>query len=319
MKKHSRRLYGYIALLLFISSCSIKQAAFKSVADMAAPPPGTKKTAVENNPIDALTGEDDIQLVSEVFPVILKTYEMMHLSDPRHRGLALMTGSLYVMYANVFVQTPADYIPETQFDKKNAGYLRAKKFYLRGARMVMDSLTLEYPLFSTIMSGVEENEIQTILSRCTKADVESLFWAGSGFLGAFALDPMDADCLQSVPAAVAMLERALELDPSFNEGALWEVLATFYAAAPEPMGGGMEKAQNAYKKALELSKGTRPSVHVLYAQSFCIPAQDREGFDAALEKALEINPEDQPKNKLTIALSQEKALWLKKNVDDYFL
>ena len=130
---------------------------------------------------------------------------------------------------------------------------------------------------------------------------------------------MDTDVFAAVPGAVAMLERAAALYPSFNEGAIWETLATFYAAAPEPLGGGMDKAQDAYQKTLELSGGLRPSVYVLYAQSFCVPAQDSAGFDEALQKALAIDPKTQPNNKLTITLSQEKARWLQKMKGDYFL
>ncbi len=316
MKKSILKFCSYAVLVcLVMSGCSLKKLAFRSVANTAAPMPGTKKDTSGANPIQALTGEDDIQIVSQVLPVIVKTYDMLYLSDPKHKGLALMSGSLYIMYANAFVQTPADYIPETQFGKKNSEYLRAKKFYLRGANRVMDALSLPVSLRHKLMTGFAED----LLSKCTRADVEPLFWAGSGFLGAFALTPMDTECLQAVPAAVAMLERAVKLDPSFNEGAIWEVLAAFYAAAPEEMGGGPEKALEAYRNALELSKGKRPSVHLMYAQSFCIPNQDRAGFDAAVQKALDIDPAEQPENKLMVALSREKALWLKKNADDYFL
>lgn len=308
---------GTIICVLLLAGCSIKQAAFNSLSDTLAPFPAVKTETV--GAVAALTGEDDVQLVSEVFPTVLKTYEMLHLSNPKHRGLTLMTGSLYIMYANAFVQTPADYIPETQYEKKNAEYLRAKKFYLRGADYVLSSLSGAYPHFEALMKDYSEEQGGVLLQKCTAADAESLYWAGSGILGAFALDPMDTDVLARVPGAAAMLERAAALDPGFNEGAVWEVLAAFYAAAPEPMGGGMEKAEEAYQNALTLSKGVRPSVYVLYAQSFCIPAQDSAGFDAALKRALEINPETQPENKLTIAISQTKARRLQTTKGDYFL
>lgn len=307
-------------MFLLLSGCSIKQMAFNGLANTIAPFPAPKSKA--SGGIDAaaaLTGEDDVKLVAEVFPTVLKTYEILHLSNPHHRGLAIMSGSLYIMYANAFVQTPADYIPETQFQKKNLEYLRAKKFYLRGADYVMQSLDGAYKGFAEEMSHYTEDRAAALLSRCRIADAESLYWAGCGILGAFSLDPMDTDTLAAVPGAVAMLERAAELYPAFNDGAAWETLAAFYAAAPETLGGGADKAQKAYRKTMELSGGVRPSVYVLYAQSFCIPAQDSVGFDEALRKALEIDPATQPNNKLTITLSQEKARWLQKMKGDYFL
>lgn len=309
-----------MGLFLLLSGCSIKRMAFNGIANTLAPFPAPKSDA--SGGIDAaaaLTGEDDVKLVSEVFPTVLKMYETLHLSNPKHRGLAVMSGSLYIMYANAFVQTPADYIPETQFQKKNLEYLRAKKFYLRGADYVMQSLDTAYKGFAEAMAHYTEDKSAAFLARCKAADVESLYWAGCGILGAFALDPMDTDVFTSVPGAVAMLERAAELYPGFNAGAIWETLTAFYAAAPESLGGGADKAEDAYQRTLELSGGQRPSVYVLYAQSFCIPAQDSAGFDEALRKALEIDSANQPNNKLTITLSQEKARWLQKMKGDYFL
>ena len=321
MTANLKRICVCIAgIFLLLSSCSIKRMAFNGIANTLAPfPTPTSGTSGGIDAAAALTGEDDVMLVSEVFPTILKTYEILHLSNPEHRGLAVMSGSLYIMYANAFVQTPADYISETQFQKKNLEYLRAKKFYLRGAGYVMGSLNGAYKGFAESMGYYTEETGGSVLMRCKAADAESLYWAACGILGAFSLDPMDTDVLSAVPGAVAMLERAAVLYPSFNDGAVWETLAAFYAAAPESLGGGMDKAQEAYRKALELSGGKRPSVYILYAQSFCVPEQNSTGFDEALENALAIDPADQPNNKLTIMLSQEKARWLQKMKSDYFL
>ncbi|MGI5074152.1 hypothetical protein E4N71_01590 [Treponema vincentii] len=316
-----KRIYiCVVGTFLLLSSCSIKQAAFNGIANTLAPfPTPTNGASGGIDAAAALTGEDDITLVAEVFPTVLKTYEILHRSNPKHRGLAVMSGSLYIMYANAFVQTPADYIPETQFQRKNLEYLRAKKFYLRGAGYVMESLNGAYKGFAEAMAQYTEDTGAAFLARCKAVDVESLYWAACGILGAFSLDPMDTDTFSAVPGAVAMLERAAELRPAFNDGAIWETLAAFYAAAPESLGGGADKAAEAYRKALELSGGQRPSVYILYAQSFCVPMQDSAGFDEALENALAIDPNTQPDNKLMITLSQEKARWLQKMKGDYFL
>lgn len=303
-----------------LSSCSIKRLAFNSIADTLAPfPPPQSGSSESLDAAAALTGEDDLKLVADVFPTLLKTYEILHCSNPKHRGLAMRTGALYIMYANAFIQAPADYMDETQFQKKNLEYERAKKFYMRGADYALESLNTGYTGFSESIKRYTDKGCIPLLARCTAADVESLYWAACGILGAFSLSPMDIDMLAAVAGSRAMLERAAELYPTFNDGAIWETLAAFYAAAPETIGGGMDKAHEAYRKALEFSGGKRPSVYVLYAQSFCIPAQDSTGFDKALADALSINPDTQLHNKLTITLSQEKARWLQKTKGDYFL
>ncbi len=314
------KCFALIAVLTF-SSCSIKQMAYKSVANGMAPLPEKKaKIKIDPNapnPITALTGEDDIQLVGEVFPVILKLYEAMHIQDPTHRGLALMTGELYIMYANVFVETPANYISDDDFDKKNEELLRARKFYKRGAKMALSALDLAYDGFKEAIHYDKKEEIAKALSQCKPFDAEALHWAGAGILASFALDPMDSENIQSLAGGVAMLEKATKLAPEFLDGSSWEILCKFYAAAPEALGGSTEKAEEAYKKVLSISKGKNPSIFVTYASSFCITKQDSKGFDEAIEKALSIDPELQPENKLTIKLAQDHARWLKAHKEDF--
>ena len=116
-----------------------------------------------------------------------------------------------------------------------------------------------------------------------------------------------------------MLEKVCSLDPGYSDGATWEILTKFYASAPDSLGGNIEKAEKAYKKALELSQGKSPSIHVTYALSFCVPKQNSKGFDEAIEKALAVNPELDPNNKLAISISQRYAEWLKENKDMFIL
>lgn len=305
-----------------LSGCSIRQAAFNSASDMLAPPPSSKPAKAadtKNNPMLALTGENDPELVRDFFPTALKLYEIMHLQNPGHEGLSVMTGQLYIMYANAFVQTPAEQLPADQFDKQNEAYLRAGNFYLRGSTFALEALDHKYRAFSASVFGQDETAAKAALERCKKTDTAALYWAGAGALGAFALDPLNTNLLSILPGSISMLERAAFLDPGFNKGAIWEILMSFYAAAPDSLGGGRDKALAAYEKALQYSLGTSPGTHIGYARSFCIPAQDGAGFDAALEKALAIDPESQSDNRLVLTIAHRQALWLKEHKADFIL
>lgn len=310
-------------LVLALSSCSIKKMAFNAAANAMAPNPeqraNQKISPDEPNPMKAFMGEDDVEIIASVFPTVLKVYEMMQIQNPSHRGLALTTGELYIMYANAFVETPAVFLPDEQYDKKNKDLMRAKKFYLRGYNLVLDSFEASIPGFKETVKSGNEKDILEILQKCKAHDTEALYWAGAGCLAAFALEPMDTGNIQKVFGGKAMLERACELNPEYEKGAVWEVLTKFYAAAPEALGGGKEKAENAYKKAFALSEGKSPSIHVTYALSFAVPAQDGKGFDKALKEALAIDPESQPDKKLMIILSQNYANWLKEHKEDFIL
>lgn len=310
-----------IIISLIFSSCSIKKMAYNSAANAMAPLPEKKVKPAPDapDPITALTGEDDVELVGEVFPIILKLYEGMHIANPAHRGLAIMTGELYIMYANVYVEGPANYLSDDEYDKKDKAFLRAKKFYKRGYNKILSALDTAYPGFTEAINSDNPEKIEAMLKKCKSYDTEALHWAGAGILAAFSLDPLDIQSLQSVQGAVLMLEKVCRLDPGYSGGATWEILAKFYASAPDSLGGGIEKAEKAYKKAIELSQGKSPSIYVTYALSFCVPKQDSKGFDEAIEKALAINPELDPNNKLVISISQRYAGWLKQNKDMFIL
>ena len=317
-RKNVKKALVTIAVLTLFAGCSIKKMAFNSVADMLAPPPA-EEPSDGPNPMVALTGESDPELVRDFFPTALKIYEMMHLQNPEHRGLAIMTGQLYVMYANAFVQSPAERLPPEQFDVQDAEYRRAQVFYVRGADYVLKAFDRSYPGFGSSVFSLDETARRQTLSKCVASDGPALYWAGAGLLGAFSLSPLDSSYMVRLPGAIAMLERSAELDPSFNDGAAWEALAQFYAVAPDSLGGGKDKSLAAFDRAFEISEGKNPSTYVAYARFVCIPAQDSAGFDEYVDKALAIDPESDPDNRLVLVISRRQALWLKAHKADFIL
>lgn len=314
----------FITGLIFLSaSCSMtKNIAMNSVSDMLA---GADKdgNSIEvdgdANAMLALTGESDVQLVADFFPTALKLYEIMYLQNPDHAGLAVMSGSLYVMYANVFVQEQAECLPPEEFDRQLEEFARAKLFYLRGRDYIFQMFDRKYPGFTdAVMSGNEER-YQYAVSCLTEQDVNAAYWAGAGWLGAFSLDPLDMDIIPYIGGAVAMLERAAELNPDYNDGSIWDVLSAFYIAAPADFGGNPDRAELCHKEALRVSGGKTPGPYVTYAQSFCIPRQDADGYIAALEQALAINPDDNPGTRLATIITQQKAQRLLDSMEDYII
>ena len=330
--KRFRCVYCILFMCVLCSiSCSIRAKAFKAIADGIAPSYSQKeKEAVRQqhlkeqgidvpNPMLAFLGEEDVELVGSVFPIIIKMYEMMMLQDKSHEGLARMTGEFYVMYANAFVETPALFLSDNEYNKKNEAFLRARKLYLKGRSLLLNSLEIRHKGMKEVLENTDEKAIDGMLSRCGVEDVEHLYWAGSASLAAFALEPMNTEMESLVYSGHAMLERAGELNPSFNHGAIWEVLTKFYMAAPESLGGGVQKGEMAYQKALQEATGYTPSLYVTYATSFCIPRQDSKGFDEAINKALAIDTKANPENTLMFTVSQNYARWLKAHKEDFIL
>lgn len=311
--------------VLSLSSCFVTTKAIDAVSTGLAGSnrkgiPQTKKKAKQpdnGGAMFAITSDTDITLISDFFPTALKMYEIIQNQNPGHLGLMSMTGSLNVMYANAFVQSPADLLDIDQFEKQNEEYIRAKSHYLKGRDFCLDSLNGRHKNFKEFLYSGDEEKISKAVSMIDKYDVTTAYWLGAGWLGAFSLDPLSPDLLGNLSAPVAVLEKVLELKPDYSD--VWEVLARFYAAAPESFGGSIEKAVEYCDKAMELTEGKTPNPYIIKAECFCIPEGDEEGFVSNLKKAIAINPDENPSTRLTVTISQQKAKKLLASKSDYFL
>ena len=274
---------------------------------------------------DALTGtgganvfasDGDPELVGDALPFAIKMYESLLEANPTHRGLLLTTGSLFVMYANAFVQSPAELLPRSRFAEQQAAKTRAKKLYLRGLELLYRGLNHTYPGFRM---AFQKQTLPALLAKTKKADVPFLYWSAAAGLAEYSLDNFDMELGLRVPEFHALINRAYELDPDFNNGALDELALLFYASVPESMGGDKAKALLHYKRAVEKSRELLAGPYVSYAQAVAVPAQDYAAFRASLGRALAVDPEADPANRLVNVIAQRKAEFLLENAVLFFI
>jgi predicted anti-sigma-YlaC factor YlaD len=261
------------------------------------------------------TGDSDPRLVGDALPFAIKMYEALLDQQPNHQGLILTTGSLFVMYANAFVQGPAEMLPRTEYRERREGRERAKLFYLRGVEILRSGLDKKYPGFN---GAGAEGKLDAFLSRTKKEDVPLLYWTVAASLSAYSLDPFNLELGMRIGELHAMIQRAYELDPDFNNGAIDDFFVLFYASLPESLGGDKSKVDTHFNLAVEKSKGLSAGPYVSYAQVISVPAQDYETFKKYLETALAIDPDENPSNRLVNIVSQRKAQYLLDNASNYF-
>ena len=262
------------------------------------------------------TGDPDPELVGDALPFAIKMYEALLDANPKHQGLMLVTGSLFVMYANAYIQGPAEMLPQEEWQARDAAVARAKQMYLRGSGILYEALDTKYRGF--IKATEREADLQRMLKKCKKDDAALLYWAVAGGLAAYSIDVLDFDLSARIPEWKAMILRAYELDPGYGGAALDEFLVLFYASLPEMMGGDKAQAEVHFRRALEKTGGNSAGAYVSYAQAVCVPAQDYEAYKDWLEKALAIDPDADPSTRLVTIITQRKARWLLDNAWNYF-
>ena len=309
MSRGTARAGWGVAGLLFagvLCSCSINQFAVRTVGGFLA---GSGQGTV-------FTGDDDPELVRDALPFALKTYESLLDADPGNAPLALATGRAFVSYAFAFVQTPASMLPAGQVDEQKAGYLRAKKLFLRGRDYVLQGLETRHRGFRALL---DRNEVAAALKLTRRDDADYLYWTAAAWMAAFSADPFDFSLIVAVPRAVALLQQVNAWDDAYGAGSVQEILISFYGGAPADMGGGEDKARAAFQRAVTLCGGRRAGPYLALATSVSVKNQNADEFRDLLGKALAIDVNADVPDRLVNIINQRKARWLLEHVDDFFL
>lgn len=282
-----------LASLCFLpmSGCSINRLALKATAD-ALTAPGSEAV---------FTGDDDPELVADALPFAIKMYESLLANLPEHDGLALTTGSMLVMYANAFVQEPAE--SEDDYEARKRQLARAKRLYLRAYDVLVPRLEARRPG----ICASDDDTRRKALERCDREDVPFLYWSAAATAAAVALDPLDIRLGARLPLARDRMARAYELDPGFNRGAIDDFYISFYAGLPAGMGGGMAKAERHFELAVERSGGAAASPYVSAAAAIAVPRQDYALFKSLLGKAIALDPDAYPDMRLANIIARRKA------------
>ena len=186
-------------------------------------------------------------------------------------------------------------------------YLRARDYCLR-------SLTLKYP---GIVDRLAIDPVKAA-AELGNADLALLYWTAAASGKVFALGLDDPALLGQFPAVRALIRRGLQLDESFNKGALHEVMIAL-EAVPEAMGGSPARARQHFERALALSNRNALGPFVTFARSVLIPQQRRDEFVQLLNEALRIDLDGEPSRRLANILAQEQARFLLDHVGDLFL
>ena len=261
--------------------------------------------------------DDDIVLIGEALPSSLKMIEGLLAESPEHTGLLLTASRGFVLYAYAYVHFDADEIARDDLEAARALRLRARKLYLRAHGYALRALNVSYPGFDRSLRDEPRAAVDRIGERRVERDVSGLYWAAASLGLAIAVSKSDVTLLARLEEVEALLQRALELDEGWGEGALHEFFIT-WAATRRPRLARTQISSH-YERALELSRGTRAALFVAYAEAVALPEQDRAAFERLLERALAVDADANPGNRLLNAVARRRATWLREHIDELFL
>ena len=286
-----------LLLILATSGCSVKGMAMNSMAN-----------ALSGGGTGAYMTDDDPVLVGEALPFSLKLMEMVLEETPEHEALLVSTAMAFVMYGQAWVVMPAQKIEATDLQTARDERIRAKKLFLRGMGYAERALELRKPG----VVGELYQDSATAKARFEEEDIPAMFWYATALAAAISADRNDMDMVLDLPIVSLILNRALELDEDWNQGAIHERLIPLTVGGPE---GGAEAH---YQRAMELNDGTSIGPMVSFAESVCVQQQDRDRFTQLLTEAMAFNVDAYPDTRLANVIAQKHAAWLLSQVDELF-
>ncbi len=288
--------------LVLLPACSIKHIAVNALGNALAE--GGSSYARDADP----------DLVWEAVPFGLKTVEGLLEEAPRHKGLLLAAASGFVQYGYGRVQQEADFVEAHDLARATELRTRARRLYLRALGYGWRGLEVDFP-------GLRERlhaEGAPALSRLRKEHVPLLYFTGLAWFAAISVSKDDSELTADQGQAEALMRRALELDESYDHGALHDFFISWEGRG-ESVGGSFARARSHLERAEALAGGRRVSAFVNFAETVSVAQQDRREFERLLREALAVDPDAAPDMRLANLVYQKRARWLLGRTDELFV
>ncbi len=299
----ARALLIGILFFLTFSGCSIKKIAIKKLGDALAQSGTT------------FSSDNDPELVKDALPFSLKLIESLLAEAPQHRGLLLAASSGFTQYSYAFVKEEADETEPESFARASEMRLRARGLFLRARDYGVRGLETRHRGFGAALN----KDPQLAVKAANLQDVPLLYWTAAAWGLAITLSKNEPALIGDQPIVEALIDRALELNESFDQGAIHSFLISYEPARQGATGDPLDRARKHFNRAMALSGGYQASPLVALAESVSIAKQDRSEFQSLLDRALAVDVNVKPEYRLANLVAQHRARWLLSRIDDLFL
>lgn len=297
-----RGLLAASVIGLLATGCSVRRMAVNRLGDALA---GGGTT---------FASDDDPELVKAAVPFSLKLMESLLAENPRHKGLLFAASSGFTQYAYAFVQQDADELEDKDVAAATALRVRARRLYLRGRNYGLRGLELRHPGFGESLASNPHAAVKPAVA----GDVPLLYWTAVSWAAAIADAKDNPDLIGDLPKVEALIDRALELNESYDAGAIHSFLISFEMSR-QGEGKPEGRARRHFQRALELSGGQQAGPLIALAESVSVRGQNLAEFKELLGRALAIDPDARPEWRLVNLVMQRRARWLLTRTDELFL
>jgi predicted anti-sigma-YlaC factor YlaD len=302
MKFNSKAML-ILGCVVVLNGCAIREVAVNKLADALA----------EGGTVYA--SDNDIVLVGEALPFSLKTIEGLLQQVPHHEGLLLTAASGFTQYSYVWVDLPSREQALINPERARESKQRAKNLYLRARQYAVRAVEIRRPGFMSLYV----QDPHSALKEIERSDIPALYWLSLSWAAAIAADKSDMEMVADLNLIYPIMQRCLDLDESYQEGALHEFMIVYQGSRSPLQGGGTDLARAHFERVMELAGNNRVGPLVSFAETVSIAEQDKAEFTALLEQALEFDVDLAIPTRLANLVAQKRARLLLAQTDNLFL
>lgn len=248
----------------------------------------------------AVLNQDTPELVASGLPAYLLLVDGLISQSPDNEDLLSAGAQLFALYGSRF-----------EADPQLTAQLTAKaRRYGERALCRVHEPACEW-------SGLSYDAFVSQLSEIDAKNVDYLYAYSVSWLSYLDATSEDWSAVAELPWVDAALMRALELEESYEAGALHGYLGILNALRPPALGGRPEVAKQHFERAIELSEGRDLSLKVEYARRYARLVFDQELHDRLLMDVLNA-PAEVPGYTLFNVLAKQEARELLATSGEYF-
>lgn len=248
----------------------------------------------------AILNNNDLATVESGAPAYLLMIDSQLHADPNNEVLLRSAATIYTAYTDVFVK-----------DKD-----RAKKLTNKALQYALHSICVHRSNTCSLRQ-LNFQKFKDIISESNAKDVPVLFALGSTWAVWIQAHSEDWNAIAEISRVEVLMQRVVELDEFYQNGAAHLYLGILDTFLPAAMGGKPDEGRQHFERVLEISNNKNLMAKVIYARQYARLVFDRELHDRLLTEVLKAEP-DVPGYVLGNILAQQRARELLDSADEYF-
>ena len=253
---------------------------------------------------------DQPELVSIYFEKKIKKLEKSDMTSLDQQRALMRTK---VEYGFGIIMEHADRLIDVDYSSALDNYKKANIIFKDARDSGISILNDRYSNFNEwIRRGVE--------LQFTNNDIIDLYWLAAAYGGAISSSRGDPFELIHLPKVGRILRKCIELDPEWNNGAVYSAMMSFTSTRTDISEDLLRDSVDFYfNKAILYSDSLDAGPFLAYAESIHKTYQERKEFEDKLNYVINMKTKSRSRYELPNLIAKNRAEWLLSKTDDYFL